>query len=49
MSVLDEVLRVNAEFVQTYDSRRATAPVVRRLAVVACMDYRIPLSEAFGL
>ena len=49
MSVLDEVLRVNAEFVRTYDSSRATAPVVRRLAVVACMDYRIPLAEAFGL
>ena len=49
MSVLDEVLRVNAEFVRHYDSSRATAPVVRRLAVVACMDYRIPLAEAFGL
>ena len=49
MSVLEEVLRVNAEFARTYDSSRATAPVVRRLAVVACMDYRIPLAEAFGL
>ena len=49
MSILDDVLRVNAEFVRTYDSRRATAPVNRRLAIVACMDYRIPLGEAFGL
>ena len=49
MSVLDDVLRTNAEFVRTYDSSRATAPVSRRLAIVACMDYRIPLAEAFGL
>lgn len=49
MSVLDDVLRVNAEFVRTYDTGRATAPVSRKLAVVACMDYRIPLAEAFGL
>ena len=49
MSVLDEVLRTNAQFVQTYDPARATAPVVRKLAIVACMDYRIPLEQAFGL
>jgi carbonic anhydrase len=49
MSVLDHVLSVNAEFVRTYDSRRATAPVVRKLAIVACMDYRIPLAQALGL
>lgn len=49
MSVLDDVLRVNSEFVQTYDAGRATAPVVRKLAIVACMDYRIPLEQALGL
>ncbi len=49
MSVLDDVLRVNAEFARTYDSSRATAPIVRKLAIVACMDYRIPLEQAFGL
>ena len=49
MSVLYEVLAVNAEFVQTYDSARANAPVSRKLALVACMDYRIPLERAFGL
>ena len=49
MSVLDDVLRANAEFVRTYDPRRATAPVVRKLAILACMDYRIALWEAFGL
>ena len=49
MSVLEEVLAANARFAQTYDRSRATAPVVRKLALVACMDYRIPLEQAFGL
>ncbi len=49
MSVLEEVLRANAAFVSTYDTRRATAPITRKLALVACMDYRIPLEQAFGL
>ncbi len=49
MSVLDEVLSANAEFVRTYDAARAAAPVARKLALVACMDYRIPLEQAFGL
>ena len=49
MSVLDEVLQANQEFARTYDTARATAPVTRKLALVACMDYRIPLEQAFGL
>jgi len=49
MSVLEEVLRANALFTRSYDPARATAPVVRKLAIVACMDYRIPLEQAFGL
>lgn len=49
MSVLDEVLQANGNFVQTYNTARATAPVTRKLALVACMDYRIPLEQAFGL
>ncbi len=49
MSVLDEVLQANQKFTETYDTARATAPVTRKLALVACMDYRIPLAEAFGL
>lgn len=49
MSVLEEVLQANAEFARTYDPARATAPVTRKLALVACMDYRIPLEQAFGL
>lgn len=49
MSVLNEVLQANAEFAAAYDTARATTPVTYKLAVVACMDYRIPLQEAFGL
>ena len=49
MSVLDEVLTANAEFTAHYDTARATAPITRKLALVACMDYRIPLEQAFGL
>ena len=49
MSVLEDVLRANALFTQSYDPGRATAPVVRKLAIVACMDYRIPLEQALGL
>lgn len=49
MSVLDHVLRTNSEFIKTYDRSRASASVVRKLAIVACMDYRIPLEQAFGL
>ena len=49
MSVLDEVLSANAEFARTYEAARSNAPVTHKLAVVACMDYRIPLKEAFGL
>ena len=49
MSVLDDVLHANEEFAKNYDPRRATAPVTRKLAILACMDYRIALWEAFGL
>ena len=40
---------MNAEFVRTYDPKRATAPIVRKLAIVAWMDYRIRLEQAFGV
>jgi len=49
MSILNDVMRANAQFVQTYDTSRATAPIKRKLAIVACMDYRIPLEQALGL
>ena len=45
--VVDEVLRTNERFVQTFTP--ITAPARRKLAVVACMDYRIPMEQALGL
>ena len=49
MESLEEALAANARFTQTYDRSRATTPVGHKLALVACMDYRIPLEQAFGL
>lgn len=49
MSVLDDVLEVNAQFARHYDPALAHVPVRRKLAVVACMDYRIPMEQALGL
>ena len=49
MSVLEEVLQANQKFAETYDTARANTPVTHKLAVVACMDYRIPLEQAFRL
>lgn len=47
MSVIDDVLKANGQFIQTFTP--ITAPATRRLAVVACMDYRIPIQDALGL
>ncbi len=47
MSVIEEILKANDRFIQTFTP--ITAPVARKLAVVACMDYRIPMEQALGL
>lgn len=47
MSVIEDVLRANERFIQTFTP--ITAPAARSLAVVACMDYRIPMEQALGL
>lgn len=49
MGVIDEVLEANRRFAQTYSSKNLPGQPARRLAVVACMDYRIPISQALGL
>jgi len=49
MSLLEDVLQANTLFTQSYDPARGTAPILRKLAIVACMDYRIPLDQALGL
>lgn len=47
MSAIDDVLWANQDYVRSHPPD--TMPGPRRLALVACMDYRIPLDSAFGL
>ncbi len=49
MSAIDEVLEANRQFAATYSSHDLPSQPARHLAVIACMDYRIPVFEAFGL
>jgi len=49
MSVIDELLRANAEYARTFDLGNLPTPPSRRLAIVTCMDSRILPSRAFGL
>jgi carbonic anhydrase len=44
----NELLRANAEYLQTFPEPRPQAPA-RRLSVVACMDSRLALFGALGL
>lgn len=49
MSVIDEVLEANRSFAENYSGQDLPSKPAKRLAVVACMDYRIPIAEALGL
>lgn len=49
MSVIDEVLEANEHFAATFSSKDLPTAPAKKLAVVACMDYRIPIAEALGL
>ncbi|MEI6043774.1 MAG: carbonic anhydrase [Chloroflexota bacterium] len=49
MSVIDEVLQANTKFVEHYAARELPLRPARRLAIVACMDYRINVEEVLGL
>jgi carbonic anhydrase len=48
MSVIDRLVRANAEYVKTFPGPRPLQPALR-LAVVACMDSRLALFGALGL
>ncbi len=48
-SVIDEVLKHNATFAQTFDKGHLTAPPQRNLIVISCMDARINVQDALGL
>jgi carbonic anhydrase len=49
MSVIDELLEANREYVKTFDRGDLPMPPGRRLAVVTCMDARIVPSRQLGL
>src|SRR5690348_4481845 len=49
MSVIDEVIEANNRFAQNYSGKDLPHQPARHLAVIACMDYRIPIAEALGL
>lgn len=49
MSVIDEVLEANRQFSEGFSGEDLPNRPAKRLAVVACMDYRIPVSKALGL
>ncbi len=49
MSVTDEVVKANESYAQNFTQGHLPLPPARRLAVVACMDARLMVSEALGL
>ncbi len=49
MSVTDEVLKANQEYAQKFTQGNLAMPPARKLAVVACMDARLIVSQILGL
>ena len=49
MSVIDDVLEANRQFARGFSGQDLPGKPAKGLAVVACMDYRIPIAEALGL
>lgn len=49
MSVIDDVLDSNRSFASNFSGKDLPTKPAKKLAVVACMDYRIPIAEALGL
>lgn len=49
MSVIDELLKSNQEYVRNFTSGQLPIPPARKLAVVACMDARLVPSQILGL
>jgi carbonic anhydrase len=49
MSVIDEVLRANQEYAQSFRLGNLPMPPGRKLAVVACMDARMTIEPMLGL
>lgn len=49
MSAKDDLLRENQRFARRFDLQRLPARPVRKLAVVTCMDARLPVERLLGL
>ena len=49
MSVIDEVLRANQAYSQSFTLGHLPMPPSRKLAVLACMDARLTVSQLLGL
>jgi carbonic anhydrase len=49
MSSIDQVLLANQEFAKSFSAENLPTKPARKLAVIACMDYRIPIAQALGL
>ena len=49
MSVTDEVLKANQAYAQNFNLGNLPLPPARKLAVVACMDARLIVSQILGL
>lgn len=48
-SAIDHVLAHNEGFTRTFSGATLTAPPIRKLLVIACMDARINIQTALGL
>jgi carbonic anhydrase len=49
MSVTDEVLKANETYAENFAEGDLPVPPARKLAIVACMDARLMVSDALGL
>jgi carbonic anhydrase len=49
MSVIDEALKANEEYGKNFKLGHLPMPPARKLAVVACMDARLTVSQLLGL
>ncbi len=49
MSVIDEVLKANEQYAKNFQLGTLPMPPGRKLAVVACMDARLTVSQLLGL
>lgn len=49
MSIIDDVLRANSDYVSGFRSAALAMPPARKLAIVACMDARLTIEPMLGL